>query len=43
MIHGRSKNTHEKSSSTFTLRTDEEKISEFICENNRDYRPLFGK
>jgi hypothetical protein len=28
---------------TFTLRTDEEKISEFICENNRDYRPLFGK
>ena len=25
------------------LRTDEEKIGEFICENNRDYRPLFGK
>jgi len=28
---------------TFTLRTDEEKIGEFVCENNRDYRPLFGK
>ena len=28
---------------TFTLRPDLKRIDEFICENNRDYRPLFGK
>ena len=28
---------------TFTLRPDLRRIDEFICENNRDYRPLFGK
>ena len=27
---------------TFTLRPDLRRIDEFICENNRDYRPLFG-
>jgi hypothetical protein len=27
---------------TFALRTDLKRIDEFICENNRDYRPLFG-
>ena len=27
---------------TFTLRPDLKRIDEFICENNRDYRPLFG-
>ena len=27
---------------TFTLRTDLRRIDEFICENNRDYRILFG-
>ena len=27
---------------TFTLRTDLRRIDEFICENNRDYRTLFG-
>jgi hypothetical protein len=27
---------------TFTLRSDLKRIDEFICENNRDYRPLFG-
>src|SRR5262249_49787507 len=28
---------------TFGLRSDLRRIDEFICENNRDYRPLFGK
>ena len=28
---------------TFALRPDLKRIDEFICENNRDYRPLFGK
>jgi hypothetical protein len=28
---------------TFTLRPDLRRIDEFICENNRDYRQLFGK
>jgi hypothetical protein len=28
---------------TFTLRPDLKRIEEFICENNRDYKPLFGK
>jgi hypothetical protein len=28
---------------TFPLRTDLEKIDEFVCENNRDYRRLFKK
>jgi hypothetical protein len=27
---------------TYSVRTDLDKISEFVCENNRDYRPLFG-
>jgi hypothetical protein len=27
----------------FSLRPDLKRIDEFICENNRDYRPLFGK
>jgi hypothetical protein len=27
---------------TFTFRPDLKRIDEFICENNRDYRPLFG-
>lgn len=27
---------------TFGLRPDLKRIDEFICENNRDYRPLFG-
>jgi len=27
----------------YNLRTDLEKIGEFVCENNRDYKPLFGK
>ena len=27
---------------TFTLRPDLRRIDEFICENNRDYRTLFG-
>jgi hypothetical protein len=27
---------------TFALRPDLKRIDEFICENNRDYRPLFG-
>jgi hypothetical protein len=27
---------------SFTLRPDLKRIEEFICENNRDYRPLFG-
>lgn len=26
----------------FTFRPDLKRIDEFICENNRDYRPLFG-
>ena len=28
---------------TFALRPDLKRIDEFICENNRDYKPLFGK
>ena len=28
---------------TFAARTDLEKISEFVCENNRDYNKLFKK
>jgi hypothetical protein len=28
---------------TFALRSDLKRIDEFICENNRDYKPLFGK
>ncbi len=28
---------------TFPLRQELEKIDEFVCENNRDYRPLFKK
>jgi hypothetical protein len=27
---------------TFPLRPDLEKVEEFVCENNRDYKPLFG-
>ena len=27
---------------TFTIRPDLKRIDEFICENNRDYKPLFG-
>jgi len=27
----------------FSLRPDLKRIDEFICENNRDYKPLFGK
>jgi hypothetical protein len=27
---------------TFSLRPDLKRIDEFICENNRDYKPLFG-
>jgi len=27
---------------TFPLRPELEKIDEFVCENNHDYRPLFG-
>ena len=27
---------------TFALRPELKRIDEFICENNRDYRPLFG-
>lgn len=30
-------------SRTFTLRGDLEKVDEFVCENNRDYKPLFAK
>jgi hypothetical protein len=26
----------------FPLRPDLERVGEFVCENNRDYRPLFG-
>jgi hypothetical protein len=26
----------------FPLRPDLEKVGEFVCENNRDYKPLFG-
>jgi len=29
-------------SRTFSLRPDLKRIEEFICENNRDYKPLFG-
>ncbi len=28
---------------TFPLRTDLERVDEFVCENNRDYTPLFKK
>jgi hypothetical protein len=28
---------------TFAARPDLKRIDEFICENNRDYRPFFGK
>jgi len=27
---------------SFTIRPDLKRIDEFICENNRDYKPLFG-
>jgi hypothetical protein len=30
-------------SRTFPLRQDMEKVDEFVCENNRDYRPFFKK
>ena len=30
-------------SRTFGLRPEQKRIDEFICESNRDYRPLFGK
>ena len=30
-------------SRTFPLRSDLEKVDEFVCENNRDYRPFFKK
>jgi hypothetical protein len=30
-------------SRTFPLRQDLEKVDEFVCENNRDYRPFFKK
>ena len=29
-------------SRSFTLRTDLKKIDEFVCENNQDYKSLFG-
>ena len=32
-----------RSRRSFGLRPDLKRIDEFICENNRDYRPLFGK
>ena len=28
---------------TFPLRTDLEKVDEYVCENNKDYKSLFGK
>ncbi len=28
---------------TFPLLTEYDAINEFVCENNRDYKPLFGK
>jgi hypothetical protein len=28
---------------TFPLRTDLDKVDEYVCENNRDYKDLFGK
>ncbi|HUI78629.1 MAG TPA: hypothetical protein VLY24_11950 [Bryobacteraceae bacterium] len=28
---------------TFALRTDLDKVDEFVCENNKDYKNLFGK
>jgi hypothetical protein len=28
---------------TFPLRTDLEKVDEYVCENNKDYKDLFGK
>lgn len=28
---------------TFPLRTDLDKVDEFVCENNKDYKSLFGK
>ena len=30
-------------SRTFPLRADLEKVDEYVCENNRDYKDLFGK
>jgi hypothetical protein len=30
-------------SRTFALRGDLEKVDEYVCENNRDYKDLFGK
>jgi hypothetical protein len=30
-------------SRTFPLRGDLEKVDEYVCENNRDYKDLFGK
>ena len=30
-------------SRTFPLRPEMEKVDEFVCENNRDYRPFFKK
>ena len=32
-----------KMNRVFTLRPELERVDEFVCENNRDYRPLFGK
>jgi hypothetical protein len=32
-----------KMSRTFPLRGDLEKVDEYVCENNRDYKDLFGK
>ena len=28
---------------TFALRTDLDKVDEYVCENNKDYKDLFGK
>ena len=28
---------------TFPLRTDLDKVDEYVCENNKDYKDLFGK
>ncbi len=30
-------------SRTFPLRTDLDKVDEYVCENNKDYKDLFGK
>jgi len=32
-----------KMSRTFPLRGDLEKVDEYVCENNHDYKSLFGK